>query len=195
MTSQFGVWVSGHYDNGETPDKYRYDYLPSPPPTITILTQEERDGTLHPVPGDPRGGSDYTLMLGGGQSGVFVELRKNALRLPPANAQSLGDPWRDVEVRHLWCDRSPSLMPWAEVNMRRILNEETKAGIALRNVTFFRVRGANHFVSYAQTIGGTCVVDFLDRFTGRSRSEQWRLSWRLPQMMLLGSVPSYEDKR
>ncbi|KAM5540105.1 hypothetical protein V8D89_006245 [Ganoderma adspersum] len=150
VTSQFGVWVSGHYDHGEPPDKYQYDYLPVPPPTVAILTQEERDGTLHPVPGDPRGGSDYSLMLGGGQSGVFAAIRKNALRLPPAGTQSMGDPWRDVEVRHLWCDRSPFLMPWAEVNMRRILDEEVRAGIALRNVTFFRVRGANHFVHWEE---------------------------------------------
>ena len=192
MIARFGVWVSGHYDNGDSPNKYRYTPLTSPPPTVSVLTQEERESAVHPVPGDPRGGSDQLLLRGGGGSGVFAAIRKNALRLLPQNTQSVGDPWRDVEVRHLWCDRSPWLMQWAEANMRKELEEETRAGIALRPVTFFRLRGANHFVS---TMCRECVpvandtsLIFLCRFTGRSRSGQLMPSWRLPPTILLSSV-------
>ncbi|KAI1789099.1 hypothetical protein LXA43DRAFT_1022497 [Ganoderma leucocontextum] len=151
VTARFAVWCSAYFDNGESSDKYQYDnHLASPPPTVSILTQEEREATFHPVPGDPRGGSDQLLMRYGAQSGVFTVLRKSALRLPPTSAQSMGDSWRDVEVRHLWCDRSPWVIPWAETNMRRELEEERKAGIVLRNVTFFRMRGANHFVHWVE---------------------------------------------
>ena len=153
VTAHFAVWCSGHYDNGDSPDEYQYgDHLGTPPPTVSILTHEEREATLHTVPGDPRGGSDHLLMLGGVPSGVFAGIRKAALRLPAADAECMGDPWGDVEVRHLWCDRSPWVIPWAVTNMRRELEAETKAGSALRNVTFFRVRGANHFVSDVCTV-------------------------------------------
>ena len=186
MTTHFAVWCSGHYDNGDSPEKYQYgDHLGTPPPTVSTLTQEEREATLHTVPGDPRGGSDHLLMLGGVPSGVFASIRKAALCLPAANVKCKGDPWRRVEVRHLWCDRSPWVIPWAVTNVRRELGEEAEAGIALRNVVFFRVRGANHFVSDSYmrcAIPATRghFVDFLDRFTGRTQSERWMPSWRLP---------------
>ncbi len=155
---RFSIAVSSHYDNSDLPDKYQHAALASPPPTFSVMTQEEREGTFHPVPGDPRGGSDYLLTHGGEQSGVFAAIRKGALRLLPSDAQStagIGDPWRRVEVRHLWCDRSSFRVQWAVASMRRELEEETRAGITLRNVSFFPVRGANHFVSGVQcTVGG-----------------------------------------
>ena len=150
VTAHFALYVSGYYSHGNSPEEYetrKDQHASSPPPTVTILTDEEREYTLHPLPGDPRGGSDQLLMSGAVQSGAFGAIRKNALRLPPASVPTSGDAWKDVEVRHLWCDRSVWLCQWAVFNMQRELKEERRAGTSLRNVTFFRVRGANHFVS------------------------------------------------
>ena len=148
VAEPFAMWVTAYFDHGEDPEEYQYQhYLTSPPPAFTVMNDEERQSTQHHVPGDTRGGSDYLLMLTGYQCGLFATLRKEALRLPPPGASLVGDAWRDVEVRHLWCDRSIWLIRWGEVYMRRELEEERKAGISLRPVTFLRMRGANHFVS------------------------------------------------
>ena len=56
----FATWVSGYYSHGDKAGEYEYQhYVTSPPPTATTMTDEERQSTEHPLPGDARGGSDY----------------------------------------------------------------------------------------------------------------------------------------
>ncbi|TBU24586.1 hypothetical protein BD311DRAFT_701753 [Dichomitus squalens] len=142
-------WITAYFPHGDSPEQYEYKtYLTSPPPTFTVMTEEERQSTKHDAPGDSKSGSDYLLMIAARQSGLFDTLRKNALRLPPPNASLVGDAWKDVEVRNLLCDRSLWFILWADANLRREVADERKAGIPLRPVTFTRVRGANHFVHW-----------------------------------------------
>ncbi|TBU49451.1 hypothetical protein BD309DRAFT_851425 [Dichomitus squalens] len=155
----FAEWVTAYFHQGDVPEQYESRrYLASPPPTFTVMTEEERQSTQHHTPGDSRGGSDHLLMGSGYESGLFASLRKNALRLPPPNAFLVGDAWKDVEVRNLWCDHSFWLALWNEVNLRREIEEERRAGISLRPVTFVRVRGANHFVHWDEPERAMCAI-------------------------------------
>ena len=62
VAALFATWISGYYSHGDKAGEYEYQhYVTSPPPTVTTMTDEERQFTEHPLPGDARGGSDHAL--------------------------------------------------------------------------------------------------------------------------------------
>ena len=127
VAALFATWISGYYSHGDKAGEYEYQhYVTSPPPTATTMTDEERQSTEHPLPGDARGGSDYLIHTYAYLSGLFTTLRKDALRLPDADEWLIGDAWRDTEVRHLWCDRSVWLVRRGVDQMRAEVEEERK---------------------------------------------------------------------
>ncbi|TBU23391.1 hypothetical protein BD311DRAFT_703965 [Dichomitus squalens] len=160
FVDEFNLWVSGFYQHGDTKDTLTFrDALASPPPTLTTLSTEERGAAAHSVPADPRGGSDLTIMVTGMVSGAFATLHEEALILSPAKAEQ--SPWNAVEVRHVCCGSSSWVMPWAMMSFQEELREKKNAGQKLRNVTFVRLRGANHFVHWEEP--DRALQAFLDR--------------------------------
>lgn len=151
IVEAFNIWVSGFFDHGEAHSGETLE-LGKPPASLSstfkTLTTEQRHSVLDPVPADPRGGSDITLMNAGTFSGAFAALREEALRHHAA-AHGLGmtfGGWDAVEVRHVWCDASPWPMSWAAMCLQEEIAGKRKAGCSVRDVSFTRVRGANHLV-------------------------------------------------
>ena len=118
-------------------------------PTWKRLAPAEIESMCDPVPGDVRGGTDSVLMRVGVPVGAFDTLRRAALRLPESDPEGNGSrrSWDEVEVRHAWGDHSLTTILWGVYSLRTELEKEKKAGMRVRNVTFARVEGANHFVS------------------------------------------------
>ena len=83
------------------------------------------------------------------KSVTFYALCEGALRLPDSEYQGDGSAqgWDAVEVKHVWGDHSLASMLWAVQVLRAELEKERKAGRRVRNVSFVRVEGGNHFVS------------------------------------------------
>ena len=169
-TRVFANWVSGYFQHGETADTIeRRVPLETPPPTLSTLTDEERDSALYPGPGNP-GGSDDLLLLAGIKSDFFIELKDKAL-YPPAEKSSAPesedeeettDAWRDVEVRYLWCDRSVWEMTWTSWKLREELRQAKEAKRSMRPLKVVRLRGANHFVSSGARNLNSCIAKIAD---------------------------------
>lgn len=144
----FYVWVSSYYHHGETKETLDIKrHVEDPASTYARLTTEERASVLEPVPADPRGGSDMAVLTAGIVSGAFAVLREQALCLPSSEEGPRA--WDAVDIRYVWCDSGPWVMPWAAMSLQKEVSEKEKEGIKLRNVTFTRLRGANHFVRHA----------------------------------------------
>ena len=143
----FNVWVTGVVNHGgATKDTLDLTKPPSSlPSTFKTLSAEERLSVLDPVPVDPRGGSDTTLMNAGVFSGAFALLREDALRVHAAGDGLRG--WDAIPVRHVWCDASPWPMPWGATCLQEDVAGKRKAGDSVRDLAFTRLRGANHLVS------------------------------------------------
>ncbi|TBU37177.1 Alpha/Beta hydrolase protein [Dichomitus squalens] len=154
----FAHWVSGYFvhhtdaldSTSASPSERerpaaaaleRRAYLPSPPPTLSTLTPDEVARALYPSPGAP-GGSDALLLAGGMRSGTFATLRDEALAVPADEGL------RAVEVRHVWCDRSVWETTWTSWNLRWMFEEARQKSERLREVTWVKLQGANHFVHW-----------------------------------------------
>lgn len=163
MVPTFTAWVSGFFDHGDLFGAPRLELrtpLADPPPTLTTFTDEERENSVCRPPSD-RGGSDAILIVAGNTSGAFAALREAALYLPQEAGgvegededENLGvtDAWPVVEVRYVWGDRSI----WEVVHGVASLRDEMATvreqnhgldGKDVRDVTYVRLRGSNHFV-------------------------------------------------
>ena len=157
-TRMFADWVSGYYKHPDSVDDLeRRTPLTDPPPTISIMTPEERAAALYPSPGDPAtGGSDSVLNLAGIPSGVWPDIKEMVMRRPLSDgkvngngdaATRTGRSWADVELCYLWCDASVWEAIWGVHCMRREVQEARAARRKLRKVTFVQIKDANHFVS------------------------------------------------
>ncbi|PIL34405.1 hypothetical protein GSI_03180 [Ganoderma sinense ZZ0214-1] len=161
LVEAFCVWVTGVVTHGETCTADTLDLGEPPaslPSTFRNLTAEERCSVVDPVPADPRGGSDTTLMNAALFSGAFAVLREEALRVR-APGDGLGG-WDAVEVRHVWCDASPWPMPWAATCLREDVAGKRKAGGSVRDLAFTRLRGANHLAHWEEP--GRVLQAFLE---------------------------------
>ena len=87
------------------------------------------------------------VLTAGIVSGAFAVLREQALCLPSSEEGPRA--WDAVDIRYVWCDSGPWVMPWAAMSLQKEVSEIEKEGIKLRNVAFTRLRGANHFVRHA----------------------------------------------
>ena len=167
-SAAFATWVSGYYSHGtgETLDQLQIRRpVADPPPTISTLSDAERAWAHHSE-------CDAALHFSALRCGLFGHLRKAALRLgirdassPAARARGEGTEdaspsyswfhegagpefqWPAVEVRHILCDRSVWEIYYGKWPLQAELEEAHREGRRVREVTFVRLRGANHFVS------------------------------------------------
>ncbi|KAI0358230.1 hypothetical protein OH77DRAFT_1518926 [Trametes cingulata] len=136
----FTKWITAYFAHGETLDEFKQRTpLRDPPSTIAAMTKEEFETTVHVPPGLPHG-SDWSVLYGCFQLGVYDNLRKGALYLTNAENE-----WSHVEVRYVWGDHSVWEVPYAAQLLREEVAEAKKCGKPIRNVTTLRVKGANHF--------------------------------------------------
>ncbi|KAH9933984.1 uncharacterized protein BXZ73DRAFT_100822 [Epithele typhae] len=173
-TRAFAMWVSGYFQHGDSADAIeRRTPLANPAPTLSTLTDEERESALYPGPGEPSG-SDGLLLAGGIQSGLYEQLKNAALYLPEEIASPLGEDgdemvtsaWSDVEVRYIWCERSVWEMTWTSWKMREEMREAQAQGKNMRNLKILRLLDANHFVHWDEP--ERCLKAFLAPETASS---------------------------
>lgn len=60
--------------------------------------------------------------------------------------ETIGDEWRDVEVRYVWGDRSVWESPYAAQSLRQEVADGARDGKSMRKFTSLCVKGTNHFV-------------------------------------------------
>ncbi|KAI0632766.1 Alpha/Beta hydrolase protein [Trametes polyzona] len=73
-------------------------------------------------------------------------LKERALYHPAGKADA--DPWADVEVRYVSCERSVWEMPWGTMLLKREIENARAKGLPIRNIRLVFVKGANHFVHW-----------------------------------------------
>ncbi|KAI0367627.1 hypothetical protein BV20DRAFT_949919 [Pilatotrama ljubarskyi] len=150
----FTNWITSYFSHGATLETFeRHTPLRSPPSTITVMGKEELEATVHIPPGVP-GGSDWALLHGCISLGVYGTLRRGALffslRSGVDETEIAGDEWRAVEVRYVWGENSIWEAPYAAQMLHQEVGEAKRNGDAVRKITTFRVRGANHFGQWDQ---------------------------------------------
>ena len=103
------------------------------------------------------GGSEGLLAQMMVVHGVIVAARQGAFY--PKEPEEGASNWENVEVRHLWCDRSVWEMPWGTKMLKEEIDEAKKAGKHVRDVVFARLVGGNHFVSTIRCSLAWVIVD------------------------------------
>lgn len=179
---KMSVWGSSYFTHGEgrSPEQLEiHTPVQDPPPTIAILTEVELAWMHISEP-------DTLLVHHGIRLGVFDQLRKDALFLGD-KAGLEGDEWSTIEVRHVLCDRSQWETTWGMWELQSEVEEGRRAGKRMRNVTFLRLRGVNHFVSalseHPCRIRPSHAIHFISgcRAHGSSQNARCKLSWPQPR--------------
>ncbi|KAL1947095.1 hypothetical protein VTO73DRAFT_14056 [Trametes versicolor] len=111
--------------------------------TTARMSVTELAVCAHPRPAQV-GGSDYHLIGVCVEHGTYGALKDGSMYLQ--DSQEDADAWSAVEVRVVWCDRSPWEMVWAVYLLDEEIKEAWAAGKPLRNISLVRLKGANHFV-------------------------------------------------
>ncbi|KAI0675558.1 hypothetical protein C8Q78DRAFT_1074570 [Trametes maxima] len=148
--SVFTNWVTSYFAHEDIPHKLeRRATIKS---TLSGMTDSDFAATVHIPPGVP-GGSDWTLLHGCVSLGVCETLRKGALSLSeggnkPDGAATIGDEWRDVEVRYVWGDHSIWEVPYGAHALRQEAANTKRDGRGIRRTTTLCIRGANHFAQW-----------------------------------------------
>ncbi|OSC99683.1 hypothetical protein PYCCODRAFT_1438052 [Trametes coccinea BRFM310] len=154
----FTGWVTAYFSHGDTPETFeRRKWLKTPPSTLATMSKDDLESTVHIPPGVP-GGADWILLHDLHKYDVFRRLKEGALYLsddPHKKSGSggeprahVGDEWRDVEVRYVWCDHSVWEVPYAVYLLREELDRAKKDGGSVRRMTMSRLKGANHFAQW-----------------------------------------------
>ncbi|KAH9890434.1 Alpha/Beta hydrolase protein [Cubamyces lactineus] len=147
---RFGIYITGYYAHGDVwadgPSALEFRTpLADPSPTGSRMTPEELAETTSAEPQVP-GGSEGLLAQMMVAHGVIVAAREGAFYPKPAVEGASN--WENVEVRHLWCDRSVWEMPWGTKRLTEEIEEAKKAGKHVRDVVFARLKGGNHFAQW-----------------------------------------------
>lgn len=111
--------------------------------TTTRMSATELAACTHPVPAQV-GGSDFYITWACVEHGTYGALKDGTLYMQESQAGA--DAWHAVEVRVVWCDRSPWEMVWGAYLLDKEIKEARAAGKPLRNINLVRMKGANHFV-------------------------------------------------
>ncbi len=118
------------------------------------MTSQEQEESTHEPPGQIPDGSDTLTARMCATHGLYKELKDTGF-YPTANAGVAGpahDPWRDVELRVVWCDHSVWGIAWVVKGMASELEEAKRTGVDVRRVSLVRLRGGNHFVSTIRNV-------------------------------------------
>ncbi|KAI0368660.1 alpha/beta-hydrolase [Pilatotrama ljubarskyi] len=135
--------VSGYYVHGDTLDTLeRKAFLPDPRPTLYTLTLEDIGRTMCLSSGGP-GGSEEVLLHTGIGVGLFRAQRDYVIYIADS-VTHVGDAWRDVEVRYVWCERSICEVVWGAKMLRKEVGAARVQGLPIRKVRIVFIRGANH---------------------------------------------------
>ncbi|KAI1789106.1 hypothetical protein LXA43DRAFT_1155924 [Ganoderma leucocontextum] len=156
-TAAYDIWerarkISSYYSHGDTLDSLSHEALADPPSTVSTLSAEERASLTH----RPGGAVDSAIMMPGIQSGLLATLRQRAFLLPlgeevgDGEDESVGDAWRDVELRVVWCQMSHAEVSYIMLLLIAELEDAKKKGAPVRNVRIVRVKRGNHFIQWDQ---------------------------------------------
>lgn len=151
LCARFNQWQAGYYTHGD-PFKQGPDALETDVPaadtsnTMSRLSVADLANSVYGPPMEPSG-SDRLLIEACLTHGTCGDLKDAALYLPGAECESRTSVWRNVDVRVAWCDRSVWEMRLGSYLLEKELAEARRAGKSPRDVSFVRVKGANHFVS------------------------------------------------
>ncbi|KAJ8488426.1 hypothetical protein ONZ51_g3568 [Trametes cubensis] len=126
---KFGIYITGYYVHG--------DVWKDGPSAL-----EFRTPLAEPAPGGSEGLLAQMMVV----HGVIVAARQGAFY--PKQPEEGASNWENVEVRHLWCDRSVWEMPWGTKMLKEEIDEAKKAGKHVRDVVFARLVGGNHFAHW-----------------------------------------------
>ncbi|KAF5326977.1 hypothetical protein D9619_004815 [Psilocybe cf. subviscida] len=148
---RFPQWVSAYYAHREDPTKLEYEALDHPSPTILSMDPSDVQRCLEIGPALP-GGSDDQVMRLGVQLGALSQLREAAIYLGKDEEGDVPvvNRWDDIEIKHVWCDRSMWEMPWAALCLQADLDDGKKSDRVARKVDIVRLSGANHFCHWDQ---------------------------------------------
>ncbi len=179
----FHRWVTQYFQHGEpiaAETLALRDGLKEPSSTLDRVSEDELAECLHGEPGDLLSGSDTLTVKLCMVHGVFTSLKDGTFYLPPAQDEDGTDGWRDVEVRLMWCDQSIWTMVWGPPGVSKELKEAREAGRSTRNISFVRLRGANHFVSHRRT-------------TKERHSPLYQAHWDFPEKTLRAFLGDEEE--
>ncbi|KAI0682296.1 Alpha/Beta hydrolase protein [Cerioporus squamosus] len=145
---RFHDWAAAYFPHGdpiEADTLVFHDTLDGPSSLKNMTSREQAEST-HEAPGHSPNGSDTLIAKMCATHGLYNEL-KNATFYPTAGkpADEARDPWRDVELRVVWCDQSLWAIPWVAKGMATELEEAKRTGRDVRRVSLVRLRGGNHF--------------------------------------------------
>ncbi|KAI0648546.1 Alpha/Beta hydrolase protein [Trametes meyenii] len=148
--ARFSEWVTGYFAHGDvfTSGAPALEFrapLADPAPLLTRLTADELAESTYEPPQAPTGSENLIAQACIGH-GTWGKDKDGALYL--RDAVKGADGWRGVEVRHVWCDRSIWEMPWGAKLLAEELEGARSAGRPVRDITFVRVKGANHFAHW-----------------------------------------------
>ncbi len=155
---RFHDWAAAYFPHG---DPIEADTLvlrdtPDGPSSLKNMTSQEQEDSTHEPPGQIPDGSDTLTAKLCAIHGLYKEL-KDAAFYPTAAGTRAGDahdPWRDLELRVVWCDQSLWGIAWAAKGMASELEEAKRTGVDVRRVSLVRLRGGNHFVSTIRNVWG-----------------------------------------
>lgn len=163
LCARFNLWQAGYYTHGD-PVKDGPEALETrtsatdTSSTMSRLSVADLADSVYGPPMEPSG-SDRLLIEACMTHGTWGDLKDAALYLPGAEREASADDWRGVDVRVAWCDRSVWEMLLGSYLLEKELAEARQAGKSPREVTFVRVKGANHFVSVPAWPIGRSVHD------------------------------------
>ncbi|TBU30269.1 hypothetical protein BD311DRAFT_659517 [Dichomitus squalens] len=145
-------WVSGYFAHGATVDALeRREPMRYPLSSLRNVTLEDLEKMICATPGQI-GGTDQMLVVGGHNSGFFGELWKRALELSPTEnlneSANANDGWRGLGLHIVWCDRSVWECVHGVWGVQAEVAEAREKGRAVRDVTFTRIEGGNHFAHW-----------------------------------------------
>lgn len=153
---KFIVYVAGYFDHafvtkngiprkGDKPDPVILEYQTLSP--SAGYTKTDRKTTMYPQAFLP-GGIDHAVCAGL-LNGALPRIVKNGI-FRDSRHKVLQTVWPKVELKILWGDRSPWVVPWGIWNLDKHMADVKKAGeTTKRPVETVRMPGANHFVRAA----------------------------------------------
>ncbi|KAL1945179.1 hypothetical protein VTO73DRAFT_2799 [Trametes versicolor] len=152
LCARFNEWQAGYYTHGDLvkdgPDALETcTSAKDISSTMSRLSVTDLADSVYGPPMEPSG-SDRLLIEACMRHGTWGDLKDAAMYLPGAECEPGADDWRSVDVKVAWCDRSVWEMALGSYLLEKELAEARRACKSPREVSFVRVKGANHFAHW-----------------------------------------------